>query len=295
MNPSLSISDFSSGPQPAFLSFHQMGQLVRTKRLFSDRGVRVEGRALVDLASVQRMVEAEDAINSLALTVRDKGKRQEKSMALDAALRMAKDSNNGHELNYLASMFINQPKVLRQLAKNPNLPDSTQRMLINDAKASKDMHVIRNLAYNPAVKPQLMRDILQSFDDAIVRHQVASNAAQKAHIARDREDPYVKLCDELADTTYDSALRLVVLPSVRDPAVLRKIARSRDTVLGASELEAVAANIHTPADVLAEMANVSPLRRMVQSAFGVTVAQTAARTLQDLRHPEDRIEAAGPM
>ena len=297
MNPSLSIADFSNGPQPMFLSFQQMGQLVRTKRLTADRGLRVEGRALVDLASVQRMIEAEDAINRLVLKVKNPDNRKDKSLATERALRMAKDSTSGHELNYLASMFINQPQVLRALAKNPNLSEDTQRMLVNDAKTSGDIHVVRALAGNPAVKPDLMRDILKApeFEDDIVHHQVAANAAQKAHIARDREDPYVKLCDQLADTTYNNGLRLVVIPGVRNPEVLRKIADTRDNVLGAAELEAVASNMHTPSDVLRKMADVSPARRVMQAMFGVTVAQKAARTLHDLQHPEERIEAAGPM
>lgn len=295
MNPSLSISDFSSGPQPAYLSFQEMGQLVRARRLHADRALQVDGRALGEAVATHRMADAEESINRLVVATRSASKGKTKPLAIDAALRVARDSEDGHELHYLASMFINEPLVLRQLAKNPNLSEKTQRVLLNDPQISNNVHVMRALAGNPALRPDLMRDLLAKSEDDIVRHEVASNAVQKAHFAGDREDPYVKLCDELADTTYDDSLRLVALSGVRDPAVLRKIARTRDVVFGARELEAVADNPYTPVDVLADLAGVSSTRKMMQAMFGVTVAQKASRTLQDLQHPEDRVEAAGPM
>ncbi|KVV07315.1 hypothetical protein WK77_16120 [Burkholderia ubonensis] len=264
-----------------------MGAQVRQRRLYADSAIQLDGRRFgAATVGAVRMAQAEESINRLVKAARSREQPKARPKAIQEALRVAKDSSDPHELHYLTSMFINEPTVIKELAKNPNLPEKSQRVIANDSALAQNVHVMRSLAANPSLQPDLMRDLLNSSDDSIVRHEVAQNAALKSRYAPDAESPYVKLCDELADTTYDNALRLAALPGVRDADVLRKIARTRDVVFGARELEAVADNVHTPVDVLAGMANVSNPRKMLHAAFGVTVAQKAAQTLAELRRPE---------
>ncbi|MBN3729519.1 hypothetical protein [Burkholderia sp. Tr-20390] len=287
MNPSLSVSEFAPTPTPAYLSFADMGALVRRQRLHADKALQIDGRRFgAATVGVMRMAQAEEAINRLVKAARSREEPKARPQAIREALRVAKESDDPHELHYLTSMFINEPTVIKELAKNPHLPEKSQRVIAHDDTLAADVHVMRSLASNPSLEPGLMRELLNSSDDSIVRHEVARNAALKSRFAPDPQSPYVKLCDELVDTTYDNALRLTALPGVRSADVLRKIARTRDVVFGARELEAVADNSHTPVDVLAEMANVPKSRKMLHAAFGVTVAQKAARTLAELRHPE---------
>ncbi|MCA8050711.1 hypothetical protein [Burkholderia arboris] len=287
MNPSLSAAEFSPASAPAYISFADMGGLIRQRHLYADSALQVDGRRFgAATVGAMRMAQAEEAINKLVTAARDREKPRGRPQAIREALRVAKDSDDPHELHYLTSMFINEPTVIKELAKNPHLPEKSQRVIAHDTTLAANVHVMRSLASNPSLQPDLMRDLLNSSEDSIVRHEIAHNAALKSRFAPDAGSPYVKLCDELADTTYDNALRLAALPGVRDADVLRKIARTRDVVFGARELEAVADNIHTPVDVLADMANVPKSRKMLHAAFGVTVAQKAARTLVELRHPE---------
>ncbi|CAE6793365.1 hypothetical protein R70006_04953 [Paraburkholderia domus] len=288
MNPSLAATEFGPSPAPRYMSFADIGALVRERHLYADTAIRIDGRRVTEVLTHQRVAQVENTINGLVKSARDHESGKERSLAVKQALRVARDSDDAHELHYLASMFINEPSVIRQLAKNPKLPEKTQRVIANDPKLKQDMHVVRALAGNPGLKPDLMRELLSRSEDTITRHEIAKNAAQKSRFAPDAESPYVKLCNELADTTYDDALRLAALPGVRDGDVLRKIARTRDVVLGARELEAVADNVYTPPDVLAGLANVSGPKQVFYAALGVTVAQKAARTLAVQHHPEGK-------
>jgi hypothetical protein len=295
MNPSLSAAEFDIEAGPRYMSFADIGAMVREKGLHADTALRIEGRRVTDILSLERPQQVENAINGLVRDARDNASRKGRTAAVTEALRRAKDAEDPHELHYLASMFINDPSVIKVLAKNPNLPEKTQRVILNDPVLGKNPGVLRSLAQNAALKPDLMREVLSWNEDPIVRFEIAKTAAQKSRFAPDPEDRYVKLCDELADTTMDDSLRLAVLPGVRDSAVLRRIARTRDAALGARELEAVADNPFTPTDVLAGMANVNGIKKLAYAALGVTVAQKAARTLAALEHPEATDETVGAL
>jgi len=285
MKISLAAEDYiANGPVP-FVSFERMGEIARENRLYSDRSLSVSGKSFRELATVDSLQKAEEQVNSLLISVR-RAPRQESRQSLREALTIVKNTESPHELHYFAAMFINHPEVIREVAKNPHIDAKTQRVILNDSALSKDARVIRNLADNPAIGAEVMTHILGTSEDTIARHAVTRNAVRKSLQSNGSDTPYVKICDGLADSTYDPALRLIALPGVRSQDVLRKIVRTRDTVLGARELEAVADNIHAPKDLLVQMAGTSPLRQTIQAGYGVNIGQRAARTLGLLDHPE---------
>jgi hypothetical protein len=284
MNLSLQADHFSPEPTP-FITFARMGEVVRQNRLYGDRAIGVDGASLREVAKASARRDAEDLINGLVRTVRD-AHHKEARQSFREALAIAKDSENPHQLHYLASMFIHHPEIIREIAKNPRIDARTQLVMLNDAVLGKDARVQRNLGENPAIGPDVMAHLLNHSEDSITHYAVARNAARKSLQSNGPDTPYVKICDTLADSTLDPALRLIALAGVRDHEVMRRIVRTRDTVFGARELEAIADNIHAPKDVLAEMASASGPRQALQAVFGVTVGQRAARTLSRLAHRE---------
>lgn len=284
MKLSLQADDFSPEPTP-FITFARMGEVVRENRLYGDRAIGVDGATFRKVATASARQDVEDLINGLVLSVRD-AHRKEARQSFREALAIAKDGENPHQLHYLASMFVNHPEVIREIAKNPHIDARTQLVILNDPVLGQDVRVQRNLADNPAIGPEVMTHLLNQSPDSITHYAVARNAARKSLQSNGPDTPYVKICDTLADTTFDPALRLIALAGVRDHEVMRKIVRTRDTVFGARELEAIADNIHAPKDVLAEMASASGPRQAIQAVFGVTIGQRAARTLSRLTHPE---------
>ena len=290
MKASLSARRF----EPAFLSFAEMGQVVRENHLYSDKALGLTGTRFREVAVATSLQNAEEAVNRLVYGVRNAPKPKEARQSIREAVSLAKDTESPHQLHYLASMFINHPEVIRAVAKNPRINEQTQQVILNDAKLGKDPRVLRNLGDNPAIGPRVMTHILNTADDAIALHMTARNAVRKAQQSNGPDTPYVKICDELADKTFDPAVRLVALAGARSHDVLRKIVRTRDVVLGARELEAVADNPYTPKDLLAEMANTSGPRQAIQAMFGITVGQRAARTLSRLSHPEMDRDAVSP-
>jgi hypothetical protein len=296
MKLSLSADDFAPAAPSPFITIARMGEIVRANRLHADQVIGLSGRKFRDVATANSMHEAENQINRLVYDVRNaRQNRKEARQSVADALEIAKHSENPHQLHYLASMFINEPDVIRLVAKNPRIDQKTQLVILNDSKTGQDPRVLRNLGDNPAIGPEVMRHLLNHSNDSLTQYAVARNAARKSLQSKAADTPYVKICDELADHTFDPALRLIALAGVRDPAVMRKIVRTHDTAFGARELEAVADNIHAPKDVLAQLANVSGPRQALQAAFGVTVARRAAQTLAQLTHPEmDRDAAPSP-
>jgi len=295
MNPSLSATEFQTAELTPFVSFERMGEIVRQNRLYADKALGLSGVHFRAVATAMSMQNAEEAINQLVRDVKEAEKPKEAKQSIADAKRMAKGSESPHELHYLASMFINHPEVIREIAKNPHLDEKTQRVILNDPSLGRDRHVLRALGDNPALKPELMRQILNTSEDTIALQATARNAARMAQQSTGADTPYVKICDELADTTFDPAMRLIALAGARDAGVLRKIARTRDSVFAARELEAVADNSFTPKDVLVEMAGTSGPKQTIEAVFGVTIGQRAARTLAKLAHPEMDADAVNSL
>jgi hypothetical protein len=284
MKLSLQADEFAPEPTP-FITFARMGELVRENHLYGDRALGVSGTRFREVATATARQNAEESINRLVVNVRD-AHRKEARQSFRDALSIAKNGENPHQLHYLASMFVNHPEVIRAIAKNPHIEARTQMVILNDPVLGRDARVQRNLGDNPAIGPEVMRHLLNNSEDSITQYAVTRNAVRKSLQSNGPDTPYVKICDTLADTTLDPALRLMALAGVRDHDVMRKVVRTRDAVFGARELEAVADNIHAPKDVLAEMANASGPRQALHAVFGVTIGQRAAHTLARLSHPE---------
>lgn len=285
MKISLSADNFAPEVPTPFVTFRRMGEIVRENHLYSDRALGLSGAQFRDVATATSRHEAEEAVNRLVYSVRD-DHRKEARQSMREAVEMAKHTESPHQLHYLASMFVHHPEVIREVAKNPHIDQKTQLVILNNEKLSEDVRVTRNLGGNPAIGPEVMRHLLNNSQDTITLHAVTRNAVRKSLQSTGPDTPYVKICDELADTTFDPGLRLMALAGVRSPDVLRKIVQTRDSVFGARELEAVADNVHTPKDVLVQMAGTPGPKQAIQAAFGVTVGQRAARTLNRLTHPE---------
>ncbi|ODP35022.1 hypothetical protein [Pandoraea sp. ISTKB] len=291
MKPSMMASSYQGATPVAYVSFAEMGEMVRTRGLHASSVTVVRGAEIVRaVANAQKIQEVEDGINNLLVSVRSSQVPGQRPAALERAMAIAQQSSDAHQLQYLTSMFIHEPTVISQLAKNKALPVVAQQIIINDADLQRNSSVMRGLAENPALPPELMRRMLNDTDDDLVRHLLVQKAAERSRNAKEANDPYVKICDEVADTTFDNSLRLTAISGARSAAVLRKIAKTRDVVLGARELEAVADNIYTPSDVLSSMASVPPTRQAIYAAFGVTVAQKASRTLQVQRERNFAVE-----
>ncbi|TKC90148.1 hypothetical protein FAZ69_08345 [Trinickia terrae] len=284
MKLSLQADEFSPQPAP-FIAFARMGEIVRENSLYGDRTLGMNGTHLRNIATATAREDAEAAIDRLEAGVRNAHGREARQSFRDA-LSMAKHSENPHQLHYLASMFINHPNVIREIAKNPHIETRTQLAVLDDSVLGQDVRLQRNLGDNPAIGPEVMTRLLNNSEDSITHYAVTRNAVRKSLQSNGPDTPYVKICDMLADTSRDPALRLAALAGVRDHSVMRKIVRTRDAVFGARELEAIAGNIHAPKDVLAEMANASGPRQAEHAAFGAAIGQRAALTLARLSHPE---------
>lgn len=293
MKPSMMASSYQGANPVAYVSFAEMGEMVRTRGMHASSVTVVRGSEIVRaVANAQKIQEVEDGINSLLVSVRGSQAPGQRPAAMERAISIAQHSSDAHQLQYLTSMFIHEPTVMSHLAKNPALPVAAQMIIVNDVDLQRNSSVMRGLAENPALPPELMRRMLNDTGDDVVRHLLVQTAAARSRTAKESNDPYVKICDEVADTTFDNSLRLTAIAGARSAPVLRKIARTRDVALGARELEAVADNIYTPSDVLSSMASVTPTRQAIYAAFGVTVAQKASKTLQVQREQNFAVEPA---
>ncbi|MDM8356544.1 hypothetical protein [Pandoraea communis] len=293
MKPSMMSSSYQGANPVAYVSFAEMGEMVRARGMHASSVTVVRGSDIMQaVANTQKIQEVEDGINNLLMGVRRSQAPGQRPAAMERAIAIAQQSSDAHQLQYLTSMFIHEPTVMSHLAKNPALPVVAQRIIVNDVDLQRNSSVMRGLAENPALPPELMRQMLNDTGDDVVRHLLVQTAAARSRAAKESNDPYVKICDEVADTTFDNSLRLTAISGARSASVLRKIAKTRDVALGARELEAVADNIYTPSDVLSSMASVTPTRQAIYAVFGVTVAQKASRTLQVQREHNFAVEPA---
>lgn len=265
------------------LSFADVSQRFKERGLYPKDGaaVQVEGGRFADIMRLGTLGEIETHVNDLLVAVRNAKARPVLEERLAQAARMAAVSSDSYELHYLASMFIHHREVMVEVARNKSIDERTQRILATDDSLRRDRAVQVALARNERLHPEVMAIILNGTDDSYVHFAVAENAAKNSLSTRDSTGGYAEICDALS-VSYDSAVRQAAIVGIRDPEVLRKIAANNSTFLAPRELEAVAANKHTPDDVLSELSTSSLPR--VQPLLGVKVATTARRTLNEKRY-----------
>lgn len=276
--------------EPRFVTFDEMRGIAVFRDLTPTDGsaVVIDGAAFRDFFPLEDLEAVEARINALRTDV-VLASNQAKSPALSKAVQIAQDSEHGHELNYLLGMFIHHKEVLRELAKNRSLPVDAQRRLVSDPELVKDKQLQRVLARNPALSAEAMRTMLAATDDSLVQVYLAENAAeQSSHLGTDNE--YTRIAESLVENSFTRLVRIAALPGVRSEDLLRKIADTHDTLLGAPELAAVASNRHTPADVLQRLEQPSGigsvLQRALQTTAAAVIGKLAQKTLRDRRDAE---------
>lgn len=276
MKPSAIAENFGNGRLPVFMGLSAVGPYVRQRGLYPRDGVMVEarGRDVASLLRLQSLQQIEERINTLAHQMRVARERFES--ALGETLEIANTSVDPYEIHYMASMFMHQREVLRALAKNPNISERTQFLLVENPLSRKDREIQLSLAHNPSLVAPVMTKMLSYCEDAFVLHGVALNAARQSRLAHG-DTPYADICKQLAVVHSDATLARAAIPGVKDPETLRQLADIAGPLLASDKLEAIAENLHTPDDVLERMMK-SPFARL-EFAFGTDIAGKARHSL----------------
>jgi hypothetical protein len=277
---------------PVFVSFDALSAIFRDQRLYPTDGVALEvpGERLAELLPADHLAEVEGRVNTLLEAVRGLDRSQsgpeftESTEKLTEALELAKNSKDEHELHYLASMFINERMVLRQLAKSPDLGEHTMLMLATVPELKQDRQIQLALAHNPALSDALMIKMIKETQDPFVINGIALNAVRRSLFIHD-DNAYVRICEDLAKAA-DPTLRRLAISGVRSPELLRSIATDRPLMVTSRELEAVAGNKYTPDDVLNGMAN--KRWEVIDLVMGIDTADRARSTLANKRYERER-------
>jgi hypothetical protein len=246
------------------MSFDDIRQLAISADLVPSDGaaVVVPGSRFAAFATLDDLAAIESRINGLKVDVMLAAKPQ-LDEALRATVHIAETSTQPHELHYLQAMFLHHRQVLRAVAANKHISEPTQRVLATDTMLKDDRALQRVLAVNPALTASVMQAIWTQTDDSLVQLRVSENAAKQAQLF-DGDSDFAQLSKAFYERTLDRSVRLAAIPGIADPDTLRRIAQTNDRTFGAAELAAVAANRHTPQDVLVAMTQPSGMLQRVQ-------------------------------
>lgn len=280
---SLVAREFGDGSLPKFAAFETVGHYVREQGIYPRDGrmQKKDGVEFSSLLRLQTLQQIENRINDLVDELRETRDRHE--AALGQALEIANTATDPYELHYMGNMFMYQREVLRAVAKNPNLSEKTQLLIVSMELLRDDREIQLGLAHNPSLCPVVMEKMMSYTEDVFVLQGIAHNAARQSQINRE-DTAFAAVCKELALVHWDTTLSKAAIPGVKDPDVLRRIAENNSALYAADKLELVAQNPHTPDDVLTRMAE-TPLARM-QHAVGIDYAIKARHTLATKRQCE---------
>ncbi|WP_454727705.1 MULTISPECIES: hypothetical protein [Cupriavidus] len=270
MKPSLAALYAVEAPPPGtgrFMSFADMRQLALGENLIPADGaaVVVPGERFTAFAGLDDLTQMESRINELKVEVMLAAKPAVAEV-LRPTILIAETSTHPHELQYLQAMFIHHRQVLRALAVNKHLPEQTQRVLATDTLLKDDKSLQRLLASNPALTSSVMQAMWSETDDSIVQVRISENAAQQGKLY-DGENDFARLCEAFYQSSADRSVRLAAIEGIRDPELLRRIASTNDVTFGAAELTAIAANRHTPDDVLNTLTKPAGMLQRVQNVL----------------------------
>lgn len=283
---SLVALDFGHGDSPRFVPSSDLGHYVREHQIYPRDGTLavVGGGKVSSVLRVATLHQIEGRINELVVELQKARSRQH--AAIERAAEIASSSEDGYELHYLANMFIMQKEVLRAVARNPNLSEKTQMLLVSLPEFQRDREIQLGLAHNPSLSASAMERMLGYHQDAFVLQGLAHNAARQSQSEQGR-GPFAEICAELAMVDWDFTLSKAAIPGVKDPEVLRDMAQRYSAIFAADKLAVIAQNPNTPDSVLEKMAS-APLARL-QQAIGMDYAVKARHTLEAKRaHPHDQ-------
>jgi len=277
---------------PVFVTFAQLSETFRADRLYPTDGVAlaVPGEDLAGLLPADHLAAVEARVNRLLAGVRGLDRAAsgpeftESAEKLSETMALANNSRDEHELHYLASMFIHERIVMRQLAKSPYLSERTMLLLATDSELKADRQIQLALAHNPALSDTLMVKLVQETQDPFVLNGIALNAVRQSLFSHD-ENAFTRLCEDLAKAA-DPVVRRLAIAGVRSPELLRAIGSERPLMVTSRELEAVAANKYTPDDVLETMAR--KRWEVIDLVMGNDIADRARSTLANKRYELER-------
>jgi len=274
------------------LSFAALSERLMHRGLFSQDGkaVQLDGQSLQQFMALNHLNSIEGTINSLLVSVRTTKDREIKETLQSGVAKIAIGSTNDYTLEYVASMFLHEKRVMRALASNPHINVKTQLILASTEELRNDKEVQLALAHNPSLDSGVMVKMGNATDDQYVHLALAMNASKRS-MAESGISEFSKICSSLAGS-FNSEVRKTAISGIKDPESLRKFANNNSVFLMPRELEVVAKNPHTPDDVLEALASSMP---KMQTFFSIHVAEHARSTLQAKhRTLEKRHEISSP-
>lgn len=253
------------------LSLAELSHFVQMRGLYPSDGVaaRVDAPAMHALLRSRTVTEVNARLGQLAELVQQAAVNPDAEQEVRDAID---HSNDPYALDRMAGLFIGRVVLLRRLAANADLAEMTQLNLLRWSNGDREL--LRSLAANPALTPTVARELLKHPQrDRFVTQNVARQAAEKATTGRNVG--FADLCAELAWGDH-AAAAATAIRGVSDPGVLRELSVQMSSLVNSSELAAVAANVHTPQDVLERMASVQ-LPDLVRPAYVLEARKTLQR------------------